>query len=87
MEAVRIAEKPEALDWDYDAEADVLYLTVGAARPAVGVDIGEGVVLRYDRAAHEMVGLTVVGLRARLLKGLSTVPEPEATAVADRPRP
>jgi hypothetical protein len=86
MEAVKIAEKPERLDWDYDAEADVLYLTIGAARPAVGVDIGEGIILRYDRTAHEMVGLTVVGLRARLLKGLSAVPETEATAVADKPR-
>jgi uncharacterized protein YuzE len=86
MEAVRIPEKPGSLDWDYDAEADVLYLTLGAPRPAEGIDIGEGVVLRYDPEQREVVGLTVIGLRARLLKGLSSLPEAELVAVRDRPR-
>jgi uncharacterized protein YuzE len=71
MEAIRILEKPAAISWDYDEEADVLYLSVGAPRPAVGVDIGEGIVLRYDEAQREVVGLTLIGLRARLLEGLA----------------
>ncbi len=71
MEAVRILEKPTTINWDYDEEADVLYLSVGEPRPAVGVDIGEGVILRYDEARREMVGLTLIGLRARLLEGLT----------------
>ncbi len=71
MEAVKILEKPTALTWDYDEEADVLYLSVGDPRPAVGIDIGEGVVLRYDEARKEVVGLTLIGLRAKLLKGLA----------------
>ena len=29
-------------------KADVLYLSIGTPKPAVGVDIGEGVVVRYD---------------------------------------
>jgi len=87
MEAVRILKKSEKLTWDYDAEADVLYLSVGRPRPAEGVDIGEGVVLRYDPERREMVGLTVVGLRARLLQGLSAPAELDATAVRDRTRP
>jgi uncharacterized protein YuzE len=70
MEALRILEKPAAISWDYDEEADVLYLSVGEARPAVGVDIGEGVVVRYDETRKEVVGLTLMGLRARLLQGL-----------------
>jgi uncharacterized protein YuzE len=86
MEAVRILEKPGPLEWDYDAEADVLYLSLGAPRAAEGVDVGEGVVLRYDREQREVVGLTVVGLRARLLKGLASVPAAEPAAVHDRPR-
>jgi hypothetical protein len=36
----------------------------------VGVDIGEGVIVRYDEARQEVVGLTLLGLRDRLLKGL-----------------
>ena len=70
MEAVKILEKPGNITWDYDEDADVLYLSVGDPQPALGVDIGEGVVLRYDEAKKEVVGLTLVGIRARLLKGL-----------------
>ena len=70
MEAVKFLEKPAVITWDYDEEADVLYLSVGEPKPALGVDIGEGVVLRYDENRNEVVGLTLIGLRARLMKGL-----------------
>ncbi len=70
MEAVRILEKSDRVDWDYDEEADVLYLSFGKPRKAVGIDIGDGVVLRYDEKAKELVGLTVLGMRARLLESL-----------------
>lgn len=42
MDAIRILEKPDQITWDYDEEADVLYLSIGEPRPAVGVDIGDG---------------------------------------------
>jgi uncharacterized protein YuzE len=70
MEAIRILEKIEGLDWEYDEEADVLYLSTGEPRAALGVDIGDGIVVRYDESAKEVVGLTVVGLRERTLRGL-----------------
>jgi uncharacterized protein YuzE len=70
MEALKILEKQENLNWDYDEEADVLYLSVGRPQNALGVDIGEGLVVRMDAAEQEVVGLTVVGLRSRLLKNL-----------------
>lgn len=70
METLKILEHPEKVKWDYDEEADVLYLSVGEPRAATGVDIGEGVVLRYDEEAKEVVGLTLIGLRAKLLKEL-----------------
>lgn len=71
MEAIKILEKPAAITWDYDEEADVLYLSIGEPQPALGVDIGEGIILRYDEAHQEVVGLTLVGLRVRLLKELA----------------
>ncbi|MBT9163866.1 MAG: hypothetical protein DDT24_00786 [Chloroflexi bacterium] len=71
MEAVRILGKPTTITWDYDEEADVLYLSIGEPQPAVGVDIGEGIILRYDEARREVVGLTLIGLGARLLEGLA----------------
>ncbi len=70
MEAVKILEKPATINWDYDEEADVLYLSVGEPRPAVGMDIGDGVILRYDEIHKEVVGVTLIGLMFRLLKGL-----------------
>jgi len=86
MEAVEILEKPGPLEWDYSAETDVLYPSLGAPRAAEGVDVGEGAILRYDPEQREVVGLTVVGLRARLLKGLASSPATEPVPIRDRPR-
>jgi uncharacterized protein YuzE len=71
MEPMRILEKPTSITWDYDEDADVLYLSVGEPQQAVGLDIGEGVIVRYNEARKEVVGLTLIGLRARVLEGLS----------------
>ncbi len=71
--AVNIPEKSANLNWDYDEEADVLYISIGEPRPAVGLDIGEGIVLRYDENHREVVGLTVIGLRARLMQQLGNL--------------
>ena len=74
MEAIKILEQPTSMTWNYDEETeetDVLYLSVGAPRPAVGVDIGDGLVLRYDETRREVVGLTVIGLRDRLARNLN----------------
>lgn len=71
MEALKILDGPANLQLDYDEEGDVLYVSIGDPRPALGVDIGEGLVLRYDQDRNELAGITVVGLRARLLRGLA----------------
>jgi uncharacterized protein YuzE len=73
MEALKILDKPGEITWEYDEEADVLYLSIGEPRPALGIDVGEGLVLRYDEGRREVVGLTVLGLRERLLLGLGNV--------------
>ena len=67
MEAVKVFEHKDAkLDWNYDGEADTLYLSFGKPRAATGVDIGQGVVVRYDEALKEVVGLTIVGVGRQL---------------------
>lgn len=70
MDALRILEGKPSLNWEYDEEADVLYISVGKPREAVGVDIGEGVVVRFDDKKKEVVGLTIIGFRSRTLEGL-----------------
>jgi uncharacterized protein YuzE len=74
METIKILEKLASINWEYDEEADVLYLSVGEPQPAVGIDVGEGTVLRYNEARNEVVGVTLVGLKARLLKELAEKP-------------
>jgi uncharacterized protein YuzE len=71
MEAIKILEKKESLDWEYDEDADVLYISIGAPKKALGADIGEGVIVRYLEETKEVVGLTVLGVKERLLSILS----------------
>ncbi|GAB5045886.1 DUF2283 domain-containing protein [Thermodesulfovibrio sp. TK110] len=70
METIKILEKKENLNWHYDEEADVLYISIGEPQKAVGVDIGEGVIIRYIESTGEVVGLTLIGVKERLLKSL-----------------
>jgi uncharacterized protein YuzE len=72
VEAIRILDKKENLNWDYDEEADVLYISIGAPQRALGIDIGEGAILRYAEDKREIVGLTLVGVKERLLSSLKT---------------
>ena len=72
MEAIKILEKKENLNWDYDEEADVLYISIGEPRKALGVDIGEGAIVRYIEETGEVVGLTLIGVKERLISSLKT---------------
>ncbi|NLX06485.1 MAG: DUF2283 domain-containing protein [Phycisphaerae bacterium] len=71
MDAIKILDKKEDLNWDYDEEADVLYISTGQPVPAVGLDVGDGVIVRYRQDTREFVGLTVIGVRQRCLTALS----------------
>ncbi len=70
MEALKILERKENLNWDYDEEADVLYISVEKPRKAVGLDVGEGVIVRYREDTGELVGLTIIGVKERTLMAM-----------------
>ena len=70
MEALKILEQAPSLNWEYDEEADVLYISVGKPRPAVGTDIGEGVIVRYDQKKKEVAGITILGFRERTMRSI-----------------
>jgi len=70
MELIKILDKRENLDWEYDEEADVLYISIGEPEEAIGIDIGEGIIVRYRENTGEVVGLTIVGFKERLLQRL-----------------
>ena len=70
MKSLTLLERPDVVEWHYDAEADVLYLSLGEPQPAIGIAIGDGTVLRYDESKGQVVGITIIGLRERLVKEL-----------------
>ena len=58
-----MVEKPEQVSWEYDREADVLYISFGKPQPAVSLDLGSGIVARYLENSHKVVGFTIIGLK------------------------
>ena len=70
METIKILEKKENLNWNYDEEADVLYISIGKPVKALGLDVGEGVIVRYREETGEVVGLTIVGVKQRSLEAM-----------------
>ena len=73
MDKIGFFEEKENVDFDYDEEADVLYLSIGKPRKAMSMDVGEGTIIRYDEDTKEVVGVTLIGLRNRFLKQLKKV--------------
>ena len=63
-------EKPKRVDWEYDEESDVLYVSFGKPKEALTMDMGSGILARYDKDSYEMVGFTIVGLKAILGKAV-----------------
>lgn len=70
MEKIKLFAKGKKMNWEYDEEADVLYISFGRPKEAVGIDIGEGMILRYSEKLGEVVGLTIYGIRSHLFNEL-----------------
>ena len=54
-------------DWEfdnaeYDAESDVLYLSIQEPRPAIGEETPEGHIMLFDAETGEFCGLTLVSV-------------------------
>ena len=45
------------LNWEYDEDRDVLYIAVGNPRPAIGADIGDGMIVRCDNKKRKRLAL------------------------------
>jgi len=63
----KVAISLEKIDFDYDEEADVLYISFGKPREAKdSVEVEDGVV--YRLADKEVVGITITDFKARTQK-------------------
>ena len=70
MEALKMIEKKKNLQWDYDAEADILYISIGKPVKAEGVDIDKGTIVRVNPETNEIVGFTIISPLKRTLQEL-----------------
>lgn len=55
------------ITWSFDEEADVLYISFGEPRPAIG-DYIDGILVGYDENTGEIVGITIIGVGDMLKK-------------------
>jgi len=69
---IRILEDSPTITGHYDQDADVLYLSLGQSLPTLTVELGEGVIARYDEKSQAIVGITVIGLRERVQQELNS---------------
>lgn len=61
METLKM-EKPKEVVWDYDKDADMLYISFGPPQEALTMDLGAGVLVRYLERTSRLVGFTIVGV-------------------------
>lgn len=65
------------LNYFYDQEADVLYLSKGKpSRKDISDELGDGIVARYDIDTKEIKGLTILNFAARTKKTSKTIKLP-----------
>jgi len=74
METLNISEKKNKINWDYDADADVLYISFGKPGIAEGVDIGDGTIVRIEPITNEITGFTILNPLHRTLTSLKGKP-------------
>ncbi len=71
MDPVALIRRHPEASYSYDEGADVLYLSFGPPRPALGVDVGGGAVVMVDEGDGQIVGITFIGLRRQVGRDLA----------------
>ena len=69
-----MAENKREMKLRFDPKADVLYCSFGDPRPAIGVELENGAVVRLDPETNEVVGLTVIDFMKRAIQEGITLP-------------
>ncbi len=76
MENLNISKRKDKINWNYDAEADVLYISIGNPQNAEGIDIGEGTIIRIQSDTNEIIGLTILNPLHRTLSSIANQRNP-----------
>ena len=70
MKILNIPTRKENINWEYDEEADVLYLSFSEPQSALGLDIGNGIIVRYNEKTNDILGITIINFRERMINEL-----------------
>ena len=57
----------QALNIDYDKDADVLYISFGKPRPAISIETNEGDFVRVDAYTDKIVGVTIIDFKEKYI--------------------
>ena len=58
----------EKLNFSYDDESDVLYISIGNPKEAIAIEIEDGIFRRENQETGEVVGVTILDFKKRYLK-------------------
>lgn len=56
------------LNFFFDREADVLYLSLGKPKAAVSIEVGDDILVRLSPKTKKVVGCTILNLTKRFKK-------------------
>ena len=68
----------QRLNFFFDGEGDILYLSVGKPRPAIAREVGDDIIVRVDPKSHRVVGCTILNLTKRFGRMKKAEPLPLA---------
>lgn len=54
------------INYDYDEDEDILYVTIGKPTPSVSEEIEEGILIRRDIKTHKLTGVTILDYKDRI---------------------
>lgn len=58
---------------DYDARADVLYISFGKSRPGIARETDDGNLIRFDPYSDEVVGITIMDFKEKYMPKTSNI--------------
>ena len=73
------------LNFFFDREGDILYLSVGKPRPAIAKELGDDIIVRVDPKSHRVVGCTILNLTKRFGRMKKAEPLPLTGDLSLRP--
>lgn len=65
-------DKAKTLNYHYDREKDILYVTLGDSDSALCIEQGDGFLVRIDPESGEVVGFTVIDFSQRAAEWVAT---------------